>query len=202
MVFGFFRKRSDQNIENIHKAVDNSFVRIREDMEKVSSWINHFHSRHDGHDTQLKSHNQKFDEVSRRMSRMEFALAELQAVIMGGEQTSEEFIEEGDGLEEPSSWMDLTETQQKLCWKIAALQKESPNEWITLKTIAQEMYPDKDYSSVRSTICQFVSQLEEMGFIKRRRRGRQTYVCSTEKNPYKDQVKKVAVKSKVKRRKR
>ena len=104
--------------------------------------------------------------------------------------------------EEASSWMELTETQQKLCWKIAALQKEMPNEWISLKALAQDMYPDKEYSSVRSTICQFVSQLEEMGFIKRRRKGRQTYVSSTEKNPYKDKVKKkVAVKSRVKRKK-
>ncbi len=45
-----------------------------------------------------------------------------------------------------------------------------------------------------------MSQLEEMGFIKRRRNGRQTYVSSTERNPYKDKVKKVAVKVKAKKR--
>lgn len=194
MVFGFFKRGRDKEIENIQKILQNSFSNMREDMGKVTTWINHFHDKHNKHD-------ESFDKVSRRLDKVEFALAELQTVILESsvmlkgkkevmfeeeeEDSEPELSEDGD-----APWMELTETQQKLCWKIAALQKEMPNEWVSLKTIAQDMYPEKDYASVRSTICQFVSQLEEMGFIKRRRKGRQTYVSSTEKNPYKDKVKK------------
>lgn len=202
MPFWFFKKRDDREIEEIHATLDNSFSRIREDMGKVSEWINHFHERHKTHERKFDEHNKRFDAVSRRLDKMEFALAEMQAVILDssqrhidkGEVQEQESIESEDSL----MWMELTEAQQKLCWKIAALQKESPNEWISLKALAQEVYPDKDYASVRSTICQFTAQLEELGFIKRKRKGRQSYVCSTDKNPYKDKArKKIAVKAKV-----
>lgn len=201
MVFGFFRRGKDKEIENIHNQLHESFSNIREDMGKVTAWINHFHDRHNKHD-------QKFEHVSKRLDKVEFALAEMQAVILDSSQQSskqkkvlepEDFREEES--EEATAWMELTETQQKLCWKIAALQKEMPNDWISLKQLAQEMYPEKDYSSVRSTICQFVSQLEELGFVKRRRKGRQTYVSSTERNPYKNKVKRVAVKARASRKK-
>lgn len=198
MVFGFFKRRSDKESDNLREIMQNSFKNMHEDLSKVTTWITHFHGKHNDHD-------QNFKGVSKRLDKVEFALAELQAVILSSskQESQQENIAIPEGLhdedsEEASSWMELTETQQKLCWKIAALQKEMPNEWISLKTLAQEMYPEKEYSSVRSTICQFVSQLEEMGFIKRRRKGRQTYVSSTERNPYKDKVKKVAVKVRTK----
>ena len=208
MVFSFFKRRNSK-LEGIHSRLDESFTKIRDDMEKVSSWINHFHGKHGEHEKNFESHNKKFENVSNRLSQIEFALAELQTVIINSAKpeireekviVSEDFREEE--FEEASAWMELTETQQKLCGVIAALQKEMPNEWISLKNLAQEMYPEKEYSSVRSTICQFVSQLEEMGFVKRRRKGRQTYVSSTEKNPYKGKVraKKVAIKAKSKRK--
>ncbi|MFH0752839.1 MAG: hypothetical protein V1914_04575 [archaeon] len=210
MVFSFFKRR-DSKLEGIHSRLDESFAKIREDMEKVSSWINHFHGKHGDHEKNFESHNKKFENVSSRLSQVEFALAELQTVILNSQEpakkeekiiVSEDFRED-DSEGEASAWMELTETQQKLCGVIAALQKEMPNEWISLKNLAQEMYPEKEYSSVRSTICQFVSQLEEMGFVKRRRKGRQTYVSSTDKNPYKGKVraKKVAIKVKSKGKK-
>ena len=104
-------------------------------------------------------------------------------------------------VEEDPIWLELTETQQKLCWKIAVLQKELPNEWLSLKYLAQEMYPDRDYASVRSTVSQFIAQLEDLGFVKRRRKGRQAYVCSTDKNPCTEKVRSTGVKAKAAKKK-
>jgi hypothetical protein len=84
---------------------------------------------------------------------------------------------------EDSLWEFLTETQQRLCWKLAALQKEMPDQWISLKYLAQELYPDKDYNQVRSTLSQFIAGLEELGIVKRKRKGKQAYIFSTKKNP-------------------
>ncbi len=143
MVFGFFKRRSDKEIEDLRDVMQNSFRNMHEDMGKVTTWINHFHGKHNDHD-------QNFKGVSKRLDKVEFALAELQAVILNSsqqEKNPEVVIPEDlrdEDSEEASSWMELTETQQKLCWKIAALQKEMPNEWISLKTLAQEMYPERN----------------------------------------------------------
>ena len=195
---GWFFKKRDTGLDEIHSRMNSSFTRIRDDMEKVSSWINHFNEKNDNHDNQFKR-------LQARMDRIENSVLELQSMMYSPEKEETELkedikLEPEQVEEEDVAWMELTETQQKLCWKIAALQKEMPNEWISLKSLAQEMYPQKEYSSVRSTICQFVSQLEEMGFVKRRRRGRQTYVSSTEKNPYKEKAaKKVMAKARKRR---
>ena len=184
MVFWFFKKKNKDDIDELHQKLDNSFSNVRNDLEKVTSWINHFHGRHTDND-------KKMDTAINRLDKIEYAVSELQDAMTSVYQkmseprvTEEEEVEEEQLVREQDPiWLELTETQQKLCWKIAALQKEIPNEWISLKYLAQEMYPDKDYASVRSTISQFVAQLEELGFVKRKRKGRQAYVCSTEKNP-------------------
>ncbi|MEK6817019.1 MAG: hypothetical protein AABY09_05370, partial [Nanoarchaeota archaeon] len=97
-----------------------------------------------------------------------------------------------------SSWDSLTETHQKICLQIAAVQKELPNQWISLKYLAQEMYPDKGYNQVRSTLSQYISSLEDLGYVKRMRKGKQAYVFSTTKNPCLKEKKKVAEKARSK----
>jgi len=200
MVFWFFKKRDDRDLEFIHKKLDNSFSNIHNDMEKVTSWINHFHGRHGDHD-------KKFDTVVKRLDKIEYAVSELQdAMTAAYQKISEPSIAEAKDdvkkiVEEDPIWLELTETQQKLCWKIAVLQKELPNEWLSLKYLAQEMYPDRDYASVRSTVSQFIAQLEDLGFVKRRRKGRQAYVCSTDKNPCTEKVRSTGVKAKAAKKK-
>ena len=114
----------------------------------------------------------------------------LKAVETIKSKASEEELVENEAAERASSieddenlWDSLTETQQKLCWKLAALQKEMPDQWISLKYLAQELYPDKEYGAIRSTLSQFVTALEEMGFVKRKRKGKQAYIISTPTNP-------------------
>ncbi len=203
MSFWFFKKRSDDDIKELHEKLDNSFSNVRDDMEKITSWIHHFHSKHQDHD-------KNFNSVIRRLDKVEDALLSIQQSLSEVQESKVEVNykdaekKESSGLGEESEedpiWLELTETQQKLCWKIAALQKEMPNEWISLKYLAQDMYPDKEYATVRSTISQFIAQLEELGFVRRKRKGRQAYVCSTSKNPCDKKVK-IAVKAKAAKKK-
>jgi DNA-binding NarL/FixJ family response regulator len=50
MVFGFFRKKKDTEIEHLQKVMQNSFRTVKDDMKNVSSWINHFKDKHSKHD--------------------------------------------------------------------------------------------------------------------------------------------------------
>jgi len=180
MVFSFFRKRTQKEInskfEEINSGLKKSFSHIKKDMAHVSGWVNHFKGKHDDHESQFRI-------LLNRINRLENMMLDLTA----GEteevkEEIEEEVEEEMGIEE-GVWDSLTLTQQKILWKLARLQKELPDQWISLKYLAQEMYPDKEYAAVRSTLSQFISQLEEFGFIKRKRKGKLAYVSSTKKNP-------------------
>ncbi len=195
MVFSFFRKHKEhhelkQKVNKINQSLGVSFGNIKNDMKNISSWLHTFKGHHDDHKSQ-------FNLISHRLSRLENSLVSLQEVVrqlnIKGElvaQTEkkieeaqpEKFEEESDSFNN-SVWDSLTETQQKICWKLAMLQKELPDQWISLKYLAQELYPERDYNQVRSTISQFISALEELGFVKRRRKGKQAYVFSSKKNP-------------------
>jgi chromosome segregation ATPase len=205
MVFSFFRRGTEHKalkhkVEKINSSISHSFKNIKDDMSHIGTWLGHFKGKHDDHEKQ-------FNILLRRISRLESSVAALQD-SMGEEELEQEEIEEEveeavENIEEQegfgdSVWDTLTETQQKICWKLALLQKEVPDQWISLKYLAQELYPEKDYNQVRSTISQFIGALEELGFVKRRRKGKQAYVFSTKKNPCYGKKKKAESKIKTK----
>jgi len=192
-MFSFFKRKKERDLnkqfEELNIRLKNSFDYIKKDMHHVSSWISHFKNKHEDHDKQFRI-------LLNRINRIENELEKLQN--FAGSEPHENLEPEVRDLEsddEPqnfnTAWDSLTFTQQKILWKLAMLQKELPNQWISLKYLAQEMYPDKEYSAVRSTLSQFVTQLEEFGFLKRKRKGKLAYVCSTKKNPALKKKKKI-----------
>lgn len=198
--FKFNRDLSSRidRVETLEKSVQSSFLNLRKDMEQVSKLLHHFRGVDVKHAKQIAI-------ILRRLDKAEYSLNHVGKA--SGKQLAEN--EEEEAAEEASSdeefddtlWESLTETQQKLCWKLAALQKEMPGQWISLKYLAQELYPDKEYGLVRSTLSQFVSALEEMGFVKRKRKGKQAYIVSTEQNPCLKRKMPVAAMEKVRIRK-
>lgn len=163
-------------IEALEKSVQQSFGNLRKDMEHVSKLLHYFKATDEKHAKQISM-------ILRRLDHMDYNLGKTSGKLAENEE-KEEAAEGASGIEQNDAlWESLTETQQKLCWKLAALQKEMPGQWISLKYLAQELYPDREYGLVRSTLSQFVSALEEMGFVKRKRKGKQAYIVSTEQNP-------------------
>ncbi len=190
MLSWLFKRNKD--VSHIHSRLDQNFSRVREDMNAIGKWIHHFNSKHDDHDKMFKI-------IMKRLNSIEAQLENLSQNDV--EEISED--EEEDELPstltlDKSSWDSLTETHQKICLQIAAVQKELPNQWISLKYLAQEMYPDKGYNQVRSTLSQYISSLEDLGYVKRMRKGKQAYVFSTTKNPCLKEKKKVAEKARSK----
>ncbi|MFH1637711.1 MAG: hypothetical protein ABIB71_04785 [Candidatus Woesearchaeota archaeon] len=191
---------SNKRVEKVERDVKNSLGAVRKDIHNVSKWLVHFKEKHQQHD-------KNFDAILARLDCIEERLIEISEIDAGDETSLEEEnsaeVEElhGEEPKEDSNWELLTDTQKNICWKLASIQKENPDQWVSLKYLAQEIYPDKDYTKVRSALSQFVSQLEELGYVKRKRRGKQAYVYSTKNNPYykakkKPLIAKVKVKSK------
>lgn len=175
------RHHPHKRIDNLNKSVEASFTNLRKDMEHVSKLLHHYDGKIAAHDSQFQVILNRLSVIEKKVSVMgtqkeETGAKELELEEQAGEKEVIAPVED-------SMWETLTETQQKLCWKLAALQKEMPSQWISLKYLAQELYPDKDYNAVRSTLSQFVAGLEDLGLVKRKRKGKQAYVVSTSKNP-------------------
>lgn len=178
-----------ERIDTLSKNVQQSFLKLRKDMEHISKLLHYYDKKHNDHDA-------KFSLLIKKINYLEAALQELsnERPSLKNEinqiiETEKDISNTEQTLQDSTTpimdtiWDNLTETQQKLCWKLAALEKEMPNQWISLKYLAQELYPDKDYASIRSTLSQFIANLEELGLVKRKRKGKQAYVISTNKNP-------------------
>lgn len=189
MPFWFFKKREDKvdkKFGDLHLTLQNSFSNIRNDMDKISKWVSHFKQKHD-------EHNIKHLSFHERLLRIESILEEL------NEKKQINIPEEKIEEIKTSLWEDLTKSQQDICLKLAALHNENPGQWVPLKYLAQEAYPNKKYDSIRSTMSEFTTTLEELGFLKKKRKGKQTFIISTEKNPYLKSKKLIKKKIKVKR---
>ena len=176
MIFSFIKKKfsTENKVERLNNSVSDAFTNVRKDMAHISNWITHFKGKHDDHEKQ-------FNILHSRLNQLEKKLNGLSSLDDG--ELEESFEIKDKALPQTPQWDSLTETQQKLCWLIARLQSEMPNQWISLKYLAQETYPEKDYGKVRSTLSSYINVLEELGFIERKRNGKQTYVYSTARSP-------------------
>jgi len=181
-MFGrLFRKKENEHLlhthntfNSLHKTLQTSFSNIKRDMGLINSWTDHFKERHVEHDTRFEYLFKKLEKIEQRLDSSESV---SQSYSEPNQESYNEPVEEVEPMETPDSMWDLlTPTQQKICWKLASLHKEMPGQWIPLKYLAQEMYPEKEYSKIRSAISQFVSNLEKSGYVKRKRRGKQAYV--------------------------
>lgn len=183
-----FKKEKDTEIlnkfEEMEKSLKRSFSNIKEDINNLSEHSKHFHSKHFTHD-------QKFQGLHERILLLE-------ELIKKHHESKEELNEIKDELELDELGR-LTQVSQRICMVLAALSKEDPDRLIQLKTLAEEMYPNKKYQEIRSTVSQYTTELEELGYLVKKKKGRQVFIKSTEKNPYlnKKATKKIKLKSKV-----
>jgi hypothetical protein len=179
MVFWLFKKKSETS-DHFENSVKNSFGNIKKDMSQITSWINHFHEKHG-------SHNEEIQGIIARLERIEESLLSFSNETIE-EEVDEEVITNNTNpsyiSKEYDKWDELTPVQQALSMKIYGLQKENPGKWLALKQIAQELYPNKEYSKVRSTVSDYIGVLEEFDYIERKRKGRQAYVrCKIKEIP-------------------
>lgn len=183
MVFGWFKKKNKDPVHDhvldlhdkfgsLNSSLNDSFTKIQKDMNKIKNHTDYAHDRHDHHDEVLQN-------MMMRISRLEEYMKALAEQKVGEEY--EEELEVPEPSYSKSDMDQLTEAQQRIMMGLMALQNENPDEWISMKYLAQEVYPDKAYSSVRSTLSQFITSLEEMGLIKRKRKGKQAYVILAKK---------------------
>ncbi len=182
----FLKKRPNPDppeyLQSINSNLKESFARIKKDIQATRDWLSYFKDRENDHEGRLKNIESRLEELGEVLTYMQDTPRERktrnyeESVVITEDVEDEE---RGDTTQRVLN--DLTDTQKAIFHRLGTLLHESSQEWITAKALAQEIYPEKTYDKVRSTLSEYTSILIESGLIKKKRKGKLTYLSITEK---------------------
>lgn len=161
-MFEFFRKKHlHKKIQSIEKSLHYSFSKIKDDFQAT-------HKKVDDHHLHT---SKRLDELHNRIQSLEKLFSSYLS------QSKKEEI--GEEIENPHRLISLTDAQLKLLMEIIGIHLESGLEWVSLIELAKQIYPDKDYGTIRSTLSEYTSLLEEYGLIQKKIQRKKAYVKVT-----------------------
>ena len=172
MVFGWLFGRNNKKIEDkiqlLDQILQKSFLNIKGDISSIGNWIEKFNFEN-------KEQNLKIQDLQ---NRIDFILRVLEQKTILSQEEKKEIPE----IKIQTNILDtLTDTQKLIFLRLNTLQKEAKDSWITLKYLAQELYPNKSYNSIRSTLSEYTDILIDVGLVIKKRKGKQTLISLTEK---------------------
>lgn len=172
-----FKKMGDSQLSKINITLKDSFSNVKKDVGLLHSHI----STHKDHT------NKRFEDVEERIKKIELVLqAFIQKPEIIKQPTSIKEIsletEEQAGTQEDITNVlsGLPRAELKLFKALYELQLSLNAKHISYKSLANYLYPGKEYNSIRSTITQFVLRLHTEGLIEKQRIGKETYVKITQ----------------------
>ena len=197
MVFWLFKKNIDYNkikkeVEGIHGKLHHSFSNIKKDMQNLNAWLEDHEVQKEELRKELKSHK---TEVTKQFNHLQLQIDSLHSIVANfqedevieeSEEPSEVEVKEVMDSELPVSASSLpnletlTQTQKMILHAILAKLSESGRKWCSLKEIAEELYPEKEYHKVRPTISAYLNHIEEMGITTRKRVNKEAYITITD----------------------
>jgi ribosomal protein S19E (S16A) len=161
----FWKSRIKDDLDRLKKSITNSFSNVKRDIKLL-----------------IKKDNEqdtKIEDIRDRLSRIELKLETVVPFEVKAEVKKE--VKEGITEIEEDLIESLTNLQKSIFLKLSILMRETNNEWISMKSLTRELYPDKTYNRVRSIVSEYTDFLEEEGLIKKKRKGRKTYLTITKK---------------------
>ena len=167
-MFGFFKKKSlHKKIKAIEGGLHYSFSKIKEDFLSTHAKID----RHHEHTSK------RLDKIHIRLEQLERLFSSMQRREASVDQDISEYAIIPS--QNPNLLYSLTEVQQRLFMELIALHLETGSEWISLKVLAKQLYPDKDYERVRSTLSEYTSILMEHGLLQKKIQRKKAYIQAT-----------------------
>lgn len=205
---------SQNDFQLLNHNLKISFTKVRSDMQALRDWISQMQTNQSFNQQKINQLESRIDEMGEVISYLQTSLRSIREKQKLNEYTSEtippkqpihptSFITAEKPpipfqplpKAEPTELKlqeELTETQAVFLLRLAALLKESGQEWIPIKNLASELYPSKDYAAVRSTVSEYLTLLEELGFTKKKRKGKHTFVTLSEQGKKQTEGLKVA----------
>ena len=192
MGFLFFgKKRSEvkalDHMNQISSNLRHSFIRIKSDIKVVRDWLSFFKTKNEEYETRFKNVESRIDELGQVITYLtqKDQIYEQQGQKAQKPSKEKPYYDIGASslphLAEKTLIDDLTETQKIMFFRLGAFQRESGQQWTSLKVLAQDLYPGKSYDKVRSTVSEYIGILVDAGLIHKMRKGKQTYIAITQK---------------------
>ena len=190
MHFSFFKKKkikqeeAIEHINHISKNLKKSFNHIKVDIKLVRDWLSFFKTKDGEYENRFKEIESRIEEIGQVIA---YLADKDQKTPQNQQKITKEMQYYSDEEEIPlqkinKSFLDgLTDTQRAMFLRLGVFQRESGQEWTSLKTLAQDIYPGKTYDKVRSTVSEYIGILVDAGLIEKTRKGKQTYITITEK---------------------
>ena len=171
MLFQKKRYVTHDEFERLNNNLKIAFFKVKEDISAIKLVLNNLFEHNEENRQDLKKIESRLDEISEVISY----ISEDKNIA------AQKQIKKDDQPETTSDnlFEDLTETQKSIFLLLTKLTKESGQEWIPIKSLAREGYPNKEYKDVRSTLSEYISILMEYGLVKRKRNGKQSFVSVT-----------------------
>lgn len=165
----FFRKKeTDEQWKKLQVSLTNSFSNIKKDINLLKS--------------KQEENNSNTKEIYKRI---EFIEKLLPSTIQQPNERRIDLKEEEITFLNPKSikeqYDNLTNIQKSILLQLSLLLKESSSEWVAMKILTQEIYPQKKYESVKSMVSNYTDTLLDLGLIEKKRKGRQILLTITEK---------------------
>ncbi len=190
LFFGKKRSEVDEAVEHINQISGNlkkSFTRIKSDIKVVRDWLSFFKDKDGEYEDRFKNMESRIEEMGQVLSYLakKDQIQQVEPAKRKKVQKEEQYYDYEPKESYPevtrSPLDDLTETQKAMFFRLGAFQRESGQEWTSLKTLAQDLYPGKPYDKVRSTVSEYVGIMADAGILYKNRKGKQTYIAITEK---------------------
>jgi len=186
----FKRKREhehphmDSKISSLNESVRTSFHHIKSDMTKFHDWIKELEQHHNKHYERFKEYDKKISNIEEKISQLYELISEEKKIKP--ESLVKETIPTLTEFSKPeninkSLWNSLTDTKKNFLYTLSIILQESGLEWIPMKMLTEELYPNKTYNDVKSMISIYTENLQDLGFIKKTRKGREIFITITEK---------------------
>lgn len=169
----FFKKKDDSHKwNNLHKTLARSFGHIKYDVTNIHQKLDESHETH-------KAHKRDILILHRRLSRVESLIEEL--ILDYSNSKKQRHITNIQDVEIDKDSIKLTNLQRSILANLSILKNESGKEFISMKDIAQEIYPNKEYSKIKSLLSAYTDLLVDINLIKKEKKGKETYISLTSK---------------------
>lgn len=180
-------KKNEENEKwsRLHIILRNSFSLIKKDIENMNYIFNRKESEQDKSLEELHTKMALVESILTEVQEKQNSLQEIQQISQN--QVKNMIVQERlNELKNPSTETvslieHLTDTQKSLLIKLNILLQESGEEWISMKYLTQELYPNKNYEDVKSMVSNYTDTLLNLGLLEKKRKGRQIYLLLTNK---------------------
>ncbi|SRR3989344_188744 len=162
-------QKINKRINRIESGLINSFKNIKED-------IDHLFTKIEDQENKLNLTVSKIEHLESKLSDQS-----VKDEIKEPKKDNQKLIEINTIRSLKTTINTLTDTQLSLLKKLVALQKENKDNWVLMRSLTEEAYPNKNPLKIRSTISSYLSILDDLGLIQKRRKGRQILLKITDR---------------------